>query len=203
MKVFNNIFEKTISLENLFLSWDEFKKGKQKKADVQEFERNSEQNMFQLRNDLISKTYKHGPYRGFYICDPKRRHIHKSEVRDRILHHAIFRILNPIFEPTFISNSFSCRIGKGTHKGVVAVRDMLRKESRNYTQTCFALKCDIRKFFDSVGHEILLSILQKRITDKDAQWLLKEIICSYYIIRERERERVNQSSPKPAFQSEI
>lgn len=188
MKVFNNIFEKTISLENLFLSWDEFKKGKQKKADVQEFERNSEQNMFQLRNDLISKTYKHGPYRGFYICDPKRRHIHKSEVRDRILHHAIFRILNPIFEPTFISNSFSCRIGKGTHKGVVAVRDMLRKESRNYTQTCFALKCDIRKFFDSVGHEILLSILQKRITDKDAQWLLKEIICSYYIIRERERE---------------
>ena len=114
MKVYRNLFGEIISLENLFQAWEEFRKGKQNKPDVQSFERHLEDNIFNFRRDLVSKIYKHGSYRSFYIQDPKQRLIHKATVRDRVLHHAIFAKLNPIFEPTFISHSFSCRIGKGT-----------------------------------------------------------------------------------------
>jgi retron-type reverse transcriptase len=100
-------------------------------------------------------------------------------VRDRVLHHAIFQILSPLFEPTFITESFSCRINKGTHKGVEHVKKILRKISKNYTKTCFVLKCDIKKFFDSVDHRILLNILDKSIKDEDTMWLLKEIVGSF------------------------
>lgn len=179
MKIYSNIFKDIVSLENLFFAWDEFKKGKQKKPDVQRFEFDLERNIFQLHRDLLNKTYRHGPYKGFYICDPKVRHIHKATVRDRVLHHAVFKILNPIFEPTFIPNSFSCRVGKGTHRGVAALEKMARGIARNGVNLCYVLKCDIQKFFDTVDHTILLSILNKRIKDEDAVWLLQEIIESF------------------------
>lgn len=188
MRVYSNIFEQIISPENLFTAWEEFVFDKRSKADVQEFSFHLEENLFRLHRDLRNKRYKHGSYSGFYICDPKIRHIHKATVRDRVLHHAIFRILNPIFEPTFITHSFSCRIGKGTHKGVAALESMLRRESKNYRHQAYALKCDIRKFFDSIDHEILMQIIRKRIKDVNALWLLEEIITSYSS-SERERER--------------
>lgn len=143
------------------------------------FEENLEQNIFALHRDLISKKYKHGAYSSFYIYDPKLRHIHKATVRDRVLHHAIFKILNPIFEPTFISHSFSCRIGKGTHKGVEVLDRMLRKVSRKYSRTAYALKCDVRKFFDSVDHTILIQLLRRKIKDANTLWLMEEIIESF------------------------
>lgn len=162
MKIYTSIFDKIISLENMFLAWEEFKKDKKNKKDVVRFEWKLEENIFQLHKDLKSKKYKHEPYKGFWISDPKLRRIHKATVRDRVLHHAIFSILNPIFEPMFISNSFSCRIGKGTHKGVLALANMIRSVSRNSTKPCFVLKCDIKKFFDSVNHDILFNIIRKR-----------------------------------------
>ncbi|MGC9602916.1 MAG: reverse transcriptase domain-containing protein [Minisyncoccia bacterium] len=179
MKIYKNIFERIISPENLFSAWDSFKSDKRGKPDVQSFEWNLERNIFQLHRDLKSKTYKHGPYKGFYITDPKLRHIHKATVRDRILHHAVFSVVNPVFEPTFIPTSFSCRVGFGTHKGVEVLEKIMREVSRNNTHPCFVLKCDVRKFFDSVSHEILLSIIKKRIKDVDALWLLESIVRSY------------------------
>lgn len=179
MKIFNDLFPQITSLENLFSAWEEFRSDKQKKADVCKFELQVEQHIFKLHRELASKTYKHGPYAGFYINDPKRRHIHKATVRDRVLHHAMFRVLNPIFEPTFIPNSFSCRIGKGIHKGVLVLDQMIRKESANYTKPCFALKCDVKKFFDSVSHEILLEILGRKIKDADVMWLLTGVVDSF------------------------
>jgi RNA-directed DNA polymerase len=179
MKIYKNIYEQIISLDNLFLAWDKFKSDKQKKRDVREFEWHLEENIFQLHRDLEHRKYKHGVYTSFYIHDPKQRHIHKAVIRDRILHHAIFNILNPIFESTFISNSFSCRVGKGTHKGIDALNKSLRQESSNNFKSCFALKCDIRKFFDTVDHSILLDIIIKRIKDADAIRLLEEIIESF------------------------
>lgn len=189
MKVYKDIFTQIISLENLFSAWDVFKRDKRNKSDVQLFEWNLEKHVFQLHRELIAKTYNHGSYSGFYIQDPKQRHIHKATVRDRVLHHAVFSILNPIFEPTFISTSFSCRIGYGTHRGVDAVRAMMRSVSRNGARPCIVLKCDIRKFFDSVDHQILMAIIKKRIRDEDALWLLQKIISGYSESRERERER--------------
>ncbi|MBT4648977.1 RNA-dependent DNA polymerase [bacterium] len=179
MKIYKNIFKDIISLENLFLAWDEFKKDKRHKDDVQKFEFNLEQNIFNLHRELNNKTYEHGPYTNFYITDPKLRHIHKAAVKDRILHHAIYSILLPIFEPTFIPNSFSCRKGKGSHKGVDTLAKILKKVSRNNTRTCYALKCDIKKFFDSVDHCVLLDIIRKRIKDKGTIRLLENIIDSY------------------------
>lgn len=195
MKTYKDVFNKVVSLENLFSAWDKFKKGKQNKRDVQEFEFKLEENIFKLHYELLARTYRHMPYRGFWIRDPKARHIHKANVRDRILHHAVFNVLNPIFEPTFIANSFSCRVGKGTHNGVEAVAKAARQVSRNYTSPCFALKCDIKKFFDSVDRGILKNILQVRIKDELALDLCYKVIDSFQSKnqRERERERVQES----------
>lgn len=179
MKTYDNIFEKIISPENIFAAWDKFKKGKRKKLDVMEFEQNLESNIFELHRNLRDRTYRHGPYTSFYIYDPKRRHIHKAAVRDRVLHHAVFSVLNPIFEPTFISHSFSCRTSKGNHKGMRALHAMLRSVSRNERKTCFALKCDVRKFFDSIDHAILRAQLKRVIRDADTMWLLDTIIESF------------------------
>lgn len=203
MKIYTDLFDKIISLENLFTAFDEFKADKQNKKDVQSFEWNLESNIAELHRELKYHKYKHSVYTKFRICDPKPRIIHKAYVRDRILHHAIFRILGPVFEPCFISHSFSCQIGKGTHKGVLALSNILRKVSRNNSRPCFALKCDIRKFFDSVDHSILLAIIKKKIKDQNAIWLIEQIIESFppasQIERERERERAILACGKNLF----
>ena len=109
-----------ISLENLCLAWQEFIVGKKSKQDVQKFERNLMDNIVELNQCLVNETYQHGGYESFYINDPKRRHIHKASVRDRLLHHAVYRILYPFFDRTFIAGSFSCRNNKGMHRATVA-----------------------------------------------------------------------------------
>jgi len=179
MKIYKNIFEKIVSLENLFNAWDEFKRGKRGKMDVMRFERNLEHNLLQLQRDLVAKRYKHGSYHAFYITDPKQRHIHKASVRDRIVHHAVFTILNPIFEPTFIFDSYSCREGKGTHKGIDKLKTMVGKASGYNRWPTYILKCDIKKFFQSVNHVILLEFLNRKIKDPDAMGLINEIVESF------------------------
>ena len=179
MKIYKNVFEKIISPENLFSAWDKFQSDKKKKLDVCEFEWELEKNIFQLHRDLKNKRYKHGAYASFYIQDPKQRHIHKATVRDRVLQHAVFSVLNPIFEPTFVAHSLSCRVGKGTHKGVKILESITRKVSHNAHTPCFALKCDIKKFFETVDHAILINLLTRRIKDADAIWVLEEIVGSF------------------------
>jgi len=179
MIIYRNLFNKIIQPETLFLAWKKFRQGKGSKLDVLLFESELESNIFKLSRELKSKKYKHAGYTGFYISDPKLRHIHKATARDRVLHHSIASVLTPVFEPTFISNSFSCRVGKGSHRGVEVLRKMLRKESENNTKRCYVLKCDIRKFFDSIDHKTLLSILRRKIRDVDTLWLLENIIDSY------------------------
>lgn len=177
--MFISLYKEITSSRNLFQAWKEFRRGKGNKKDVVSFEYNLEKNIFQLHRDLINNKYIHGAYKNFYITDPKRRYIHKALVRDRVVHHAIYKMLYPIFNPTFIATSFSCRIGKGTHRGVFWLEKTVRKVSRNYTRPCFILKCDIRRFFDSVDHSILISILSKQIKDKDTMSLLVEVIESF------------------------
>lgn len=163
----------------MFLAWDEFKKGKRAKSDVQEFEYNLEDNIFNLHRELRTKTYQHSNYTSFYIKDPKLRKIHKAPVRNRILHHAIFRILYPIFDRVFIFDSYSCRIKKGTHRAIDRLRKFARKTSKNNTKACYILKCDIKKFFDSVDQNILIDLIKKKIKDKNAVWLIEKIIRSF------------------------
>jgi len=173
------MFEKIISLENLFNAWTEFKKEKANKDDVAEFEINLEDHIFKLHNDLKNKTYKHGEYFSFFVHDPKRRHIHKASVRDRLLHHAIHRVIEPTWDKLFIFDSWSSRKNKGTHGAVNRLQKSGLELSRNYTRTLWVLKLDVRKFFDSVDHDILLKILQERTLDDQLMGLLREIIESY------------------------
>lgn len=174
-----NLFHEIICLENLFLAWQKFRRGKRNKFDVQEFEYNLEDNIFQLHQKLKNRTYKHSIYKSFYIQDPKLRCIHKACVKDRVLHHAIFRILYFIFDTTFIFDSYSCRIGKGTHRAVNRLQKFARKVSKNNTKTCYILKCDIKKFFDSIDHNILISLIRRKIKGENTIWLIKEIIKSF------------------------
>src|SRR3989339_1915260 len=127
---FNHTYDTIISLDNLLLAWEEFKIGKKSRKDVQEFERNLMTNIISLHQDLVNKTYKHSKYEAFKISDPKPRDIHKAKVRDRLLHHAIYRALYPFFDRTFIADSYSCRLGKGTHKAINRFRDFFRKVSK-------------------------------------------------------------------------
>jgi len=172
--------EDIISLENLFAAWEEFLKGKRKRKDVQEFSENLSENIYNLHLDLLNKTYHHGPYYAFNISDPKPRNINKAPVRDRLLHHAVYRVLYPYFDKRFIRDSYSCRVGKGAHKAIRQLQRYFWKVSQNNTKTCWVLKCDIKKFFASIDQQILLNILNKHIQDEDTINLLKTIIKSFH-----------------------
>jgi len=175
----HEIYSNIISLENLFDAWGEFKKGKRLRKDVQVFERYLEDNLFLLHEQLKEKTYKHGDYTAFNIYDPKFRHIHKAEVRDRIVHHAVVSVIEPFFDKTFIFDSYSCRKNRGAHKAVKRLFGFIRKVSKNYREDCFCLKLDIKKFFESVNHNKLTSLITKKIQDRDLLLLVKNILKSF------------------------
>ena len=179
MSVIN--FENTVSFLSLLGAWERFVKGKSKRKDVQVFERHVEDNLFQLRDDLLDGTYRHGEYHQFHVFDPKHRVIHKATVRDRVVHHFLQARLLPIFERSFIHDSYSCRDNKGTHAAVRRLEAFTRKVSRNYCESCWALKFDIRRFFDSVDHEILLDILRKKIPDERMMAVVTSVVESFAV----------------------
>ncbi len=146
---------------------------------MQEFELHLMDNVLALHRELVTKTYVHGGYEAFRISDPKPRHIHKASVRDRLLHHALYRILYPFFDRTFIADSYSCRKDKGTHKAIKRFQEFGSRTSKNYTKTIFILKGDVRKCFASVNQAVLMNILKKRITDTGILWLLGRVIMSF------------------------
>ena len=176
---FSHRYQDIISVENLLEAWQEFSVGKRSKPDVQEFENDLMGNIIRLHIDLKDQTYRHGGYHAFRISDPKPRQIHKASVRDRLLHHAVHRLLYPFFDRIFIADSFSCRVDKGTHAALDRFRGIASKTSRNHAKTIWVLKCDIRKFFASVDQTVLLELLFARIPDADIRWLLTEIIGSF------------------------
>jgi len=166
-------------LHNLFKAWQEFKKGKTRKSDVQEFALHLEDNIFKLNEELLQDDWQPDDYTAFYVKDPKLRHIHKASVRDRILYQAVYRYLYKIFDPHFIFDSYSCRNNKGLHKGVLRLEVFLRKATRNYTKTTYVLKCDVRKFFDSISHEILIKLISEKISDQKIIALVEKILSSF------------------------
>lgn len=178
--IINVTYQDIILVENLLKAWEEFLPGKRNKEDVLEFSKNLMANIIDLHNNLKNKTYKHGGYQAFNISDPKPRNIHKANVRDRLLHHAVYRILYPEFDKLFFSESYSCRLNKGTHKAINKFSRYALKASENNHKTLWILKCDIKKFFASIDQEILIKILEKHIADKNIIYLLSEIIGSFH-----------------------
>ncbi len=167
------------SLDGLFLAWNEFKKGKERKLDVQNFFLDLEANIISLFRRIKSGIYKHSSYISFFICDPKLRNIHKAEVTDRVLHHSVVKHIEPLFEKSFIFDSYSSRDDKGTHGAVKRLKKFCLILTRNKTRTVWALKCDVKKFFDSIDHEILLSLVKEKIKDERLMIIIEEIIRSY------------------------
>lgn len=155
-----------ISLENLYEARAEFVQGKKHKRDVALFALSLSYNIFNLHAELKDKTYQHGGYKAFAINDPKPRSIHKATVRDRLLHHAVYRVMYRYFDKKFVHDSYSCRHAKGTHKSLVRFDHFFDKVSLNNRRTCWVLKCDVRKFFASIDQEILLDICKKHLSDQ-------------------------------------
>ena len=174
-----NIYNKIIRFKNILDAWHEFKKDKKNKKDVLKFEYHLEENLFRLQKALISKTYQHAGYKKFYIKDPKMRLIHKATVTDRLIHHLVSVYLEKIFEPEFITHSYSSRKNKGTHKAVLTLQGMANRISNQNQKNCWVLKLDIRQFFASFNHQILINILSKKITDEHFMNLLIKIIQSF------------------------
>lgn len=186
MKTYKKLWKQLCSLENLILAFNKAKKGKSKKAYVAEFESNLIQNLAELQKELIEKTYIPKPIVSVIIHDPKTRKIGKASFRDRVVHHALINILNPIFEPIFIYDNYASRKKKGHHKALERFNYFLRKVSfngkklkgiKNKNYICgYVLKADIKKYFENVDHEILLRILEEKIEDKDVLWLVRIIL---------------------------
>jgi len=177
--IFAEKYEEIISVENLLAAWREFLPGKRSKPDVQEFARNLMSNLLTLHDSLVDMSYRHEPYRAFVINDPKKRQIHKASVRDRILHRALYRKLYPFFDRTFIADSFSCRVAKGTHRANDRFTRLAREVSMNHKKTVWVLKCDVKKFFASIDQRTLLLLLDGRIADWRIMWCIQQIIESF------------------------
>jgi len=172
-------YKNIISIKNLCDAWTEFIRGKKSRKDVAEFSLNLSQNIYRLHEDLRTKIYRHGAYEAFSISDPKPRSIHKATVRDRLLHHAIYRVLYPYFDKKFIYDSYSCRQLKGTHRALNRFNDFVAQVSQSSSRTCWVLKCDVRKFFASIDQVTLTNIFKRHIGDADTVWLIERTIESF------------------------
>lgn len=175
MRRIGNLYEKVCSIDNLILAESKARKGKSKQYGVQLFDKNTEENLLLLHHILKNRTYKTSKYATFKVFEPKERLVFKLPYYpDRITHHAIMNILEPIFVGMFTNDSYSCIKGKGIHAAANAVKKAL-KDKEN---TTYCLKLDITKFYPSIDHNILKQILRRKIKDKDLLWLLDEIIES-------------------------
>ena len=174
------LFDELCSFHNLYIAYERARKGKTQKNYVIEFEKDLNENLLQLRNELLIQIYKPRTLKTFILRDPKTRKISKSDFRDRIIHHAICNIIEPIFEKSFINDSYANRIGKGTFKAIERFDCFKRKVSKNNTRKCFALKADIKHYFETVNHNILLNILRNKICDENVIWLIKQILDNFH-----------------------
>lgn len=165
------MYEQLCSDENLYLAYRKAARGKRGKAPAAHFEYRLEDNLVALQHELIEKTYTPGAYSSFYIHEPKRRLISAAPFRDRVVHHALCNVIEPLFERTFIADSYANRKKKGTHRAL----DRCQYFAARYR---YVLQCDVRQFFPSIDHAVLRAILAKKLADDDVLWLVDRILSS-------------------------
>jgi RNA-directed DNA polymerase len=179
MKRHGNLYQNLCSYESLEIAFRKARKRKTLKPYVLDFEKNLKNNLMELRTELLLHSYRPEPLKTFIVRDPKTRKISKSAFKDRVVHHALCNIIEPIFEKTFIHDSYANRKGKGTLKAVQRFDFFKRKVSRNNTVKCYVLKADIRKYFENVNHEVLLDIISNKIKDSKVIRLAGIILANY------------------------
>ena len=169
MKKYDNLYDEICAFRNLLLASKKAKKGKRNILYVQKFEIELEKELHQLKKELTEKTYKPGKYKEFYIYEPKKRMISAAPYRDRIVHHALCNIIEPIYEKSFIQDSYANRKRKGTHAALNRFNEFAQ-------ENVYVLKCDIKKYFPSIDHEILKQVVREKIECKGTLELIDKII---------------------------
>lgn len=173
-------YEKLYDFKNLYKAHKAARKGKRDMTEVITFEMNLAKNLTELSEAIKNKTYQINGYYSFFVHDPKKRKIHALHYIDRVVQHCLCdEILVPILDKKLIYDNAACRIGKGTHFALERVNSFLRSYYKNYGDEGFFLKCDIRKFFDSIDHCILKEKMKKVINEEDVLWILNLIIDSF------------------------
>ncbi len=183
MKTYRHLYPQVYDFANLHQSYRAARRSKRGRRDVAQFEARVEDQLFRLQEELRSETYQPGVYRHFYIYEPKKRKISAAPFRDRVVHHALINVIEPIFERRFIHDSYACRVGKGTHRAMDRCAEFVRKHR-------FVLQCDIAKFFPTIDHAILLSILGRVIADSQIMRLCERIARSGEGVLDSERELI-------------
>lgn len=175
MKRHGNLFPRIITTENIYAAYRAARKGKGWQDTVKRFESNLEESINTIRDSLIDKTFTTSEYTKMRIYEPKERIIYKLPFNpDRIVQHALMNIIEPIWDPMFIYDSYACRKGKGIHAGSQRTMDFIRRVGADG----YCLKMDISKFYPSINHDILYEIVKKKIKCRDTLWLLHNIIYS-------------------------
>ncbi|MFC1571197.1 reverse transcriptase domain-containing protein [Candidatus Margulisiibacteriota bacterium] len=171
MKRYGNLFDEITSFANLLKASRKAGRGKRFKSFTADFNLNLENELFRLQRELQEQTYQVGGYKRFYIYDPKKRLISALPYRDRVVQHALCNVIEPIFDHTFIYDTYACRKDKGSHKSVNRFTKYCRKNK-------YALKCDIKRYFASIDHDVLFEMIKRKIKDPVTLWLIKLIINS-------------------------
>lgn len=175
MKRYGNLFNKIVAIDNISLAHKNAKKGKSHYIEVQTVEKEPERYIQEIQDMLLNKTFTTSKYKTKIIHEPKKRIIYKLPYfPDRIIHHAVMNIIQPIWDKVFIYDLYSAIPGKGLHAGVLRLREFLK--DRYNTQYC--LKFDIKNFYPSVNHDVLFELVKKKIKCKDTLWLLEDVIRS-------------------------
>jgi hypothetical protein len=179
MKEHKPIYEEIYNFKNLIYAYEKAKKCKSKKPDVIKFKQDLWANIYHLSKELKETAYSPKLLKTFILRDPKTRKISKSDFRDRVVHHAIVRIIGHVFERIFIYDSCANRIGKGNLFAIKRFEKFKRKVTKNFSRNAFCLKADIKHYFDEVDQEILINIIKKKIFDDKIIWLIREIINNF------------------------
>jgi retron-type reverse transcriptase len=169
LKTYKHLYSQIASFENLYLAFKAARRGKRARADIAEFEFNLEENLLALQQELQEESYQPGAYKNFRINDPKPRLISAAPFRDRVAHHALCRVIEPLFDRRFIHDTYACRKGKGTHAAIDRAQDFSRRHP-------YVLKCDIEHFFPRMDHEILYREFTRVVADQQTLRLCKLIL---------------------------
>ncbi len=185
MKTYKNLFEKFVSFDNLLDAYKKARRGKVYRGYATEFNYNLSGNLLEIQSQLLKKSYQFDEYKIFYVYDPKQRLIKAPSFKDRIVHHSLCNIIEPIFDQKFIYDSYACRKEKGTHEAVKRLQRFLRESrskaelSRERSETkIYTLQIDISKYFPSVNHQLLFQIIQKKIADPKILNFIKNLLAT-------------------------
>ncbi len=171
MKTHKNLYPKVWDFENLLIAARKAQRGKRREPDVYAFNAQLEKNLLRLQEELRNRTWTPGVYRDFYVYEPKKRLVSAAPYEDRVVHHALYRVLEGVWEPIFIDDSYACRVGKGTHAAANRYTQFSRKAN-------YVLKCDISRYFEHVDHGILLGEVSRYVKDDGILWLVETILRS-------------------------